>query len=439
MTLSRKWLRRLVVLLGALTILFLVLSITLDTSPTPVQLKSRGNNPPIASAAFAVSSQLDTVQVNRSSRHRARQLERVTYHPIYRQVIVNAMPRAATDASSDKLPKSAVLSAKETYEFFKNILLIVIFSPKRFELAYDVWQHYRIFFRYMTFCSSVSTTVDGIRIDGYNVVFGNMQYLAASRIVENITRTAKLRRGGDDGNKTSFPFEGFLFNADDLLLSPWAIAASRLNKSSTWASMMGIANVKSNAWVLPVSGMSVEKQFRYLRWPYFRKSRERMYNVIRKGGEPYENALRAAAEATSRKIYSESHYPVKLRNLSLHANGVMFYTIVDAYYVPRKLVTGFVDVTDNMAKYFIQMECAIPTALRILQPTYEMLKVQYYWSSSKQEDCVRSRWTMSVHGFHRCRHDHRFANLIYSNDTLRRRLYEDRELLRYAKNLKGLE
>ncbi|KAH9578403.1 hypothetical protein LSM04_006694 [Trypanosoma melophagium] len=438
MALTRKWLRRLALLLAALTVLFVTLSITLVTSPPSMPMKLGENDLLSPTAAAAAATQLGSVLVNRSSRHRAGQLERVTYHPNYRQVIVNAIPPAAAAAPSEQLPNSAVLSTRETYDFFKNILLIVIFSPKRFDLAYDVWQHYRVFFRYMTFCSSVSTTVDGIHIDGYNVVYGNMQYLAASRIVENITRTPRLRDGGD-GNKTGFPFEGFLFNADDLLLSPWAIAASRLNKSSTWSSMMGIANVKSRSWVLPVSGMSVEKRFRLVRWPFFPKTRMRMQTIIAEGGERYEEALREAAKATPKKIYAESHYPSKLRNLSLHANGVMFYAIVDTYYVPQRLVPGFVNVTDHMAEYSIHMECAIPTALRILQPTYEILKVQYYWSSTKQEDCIRGQWKASVHGFHRCRHDHRFAKLIYSNDTIRKRLYVDQHFLNYARRLHGLE
>ena len=103
----------------------------------------------------------------------------------------------------------------------------------------------------------------------------------------------------------------------------------------------------------------------------------------------------------------------------------MFYTIVDNFYVPAGRQALQFSKYSRVAREIGQhLETAIPTMLRMISPSYEVLRLQYYWSSVSGARCKRHRWSMSIDGFHRCRHDHIFSRMLYDETkmTLRKRI-----------------
>ena len=102
----------------------------------------------------------------------------------------------------------------------------------------------------------------------------------------------------------------------------------------------------------------------------------------------------------------------------------VFFTIVDTYYVPRKFALKYADVCDIMERNWVFGECGIATALRMLDWDIQTLHIQFYWSTLNAADCPRTRWGASFSGFHRCRHDHPFAEAIF-NESTRKQLMVD--------------
>ena len=66
-----------------------------------------------------------------------------------------------------------------------------------------------------------------------------------------------------------------------------------------------------------------------------------------------------------------------------------------------------------MAKAWVQQEAALGTVFSALdRGRYEILDVHYYWSN-KAAKYVRTAWKRTLHGFHRCRHDHEFVENLF--------------------------
>ena len=59
--------------------------------------------------------------------------------------------------------------------YLKNIVFMHMMSPTRYSLAPLVKKHYEPYFTHQIFTGPKNATVDGIKINGYNVVFGTMQ------------------------------------------------------------------------------------------------------------------------------------------------------------------------------------------------------------------------------------------------------------------------
>jgi hypothetical protein len=259
----------------------------------------------------------------------------------------------------------------------------------------------------------------------YDIVYGNEQYRAVAAIIREMI----LQR-----NAT---YEGFLYVCDDILLQPWSIAAKNFNKKIPWATQMGIANLNSTKPVSAVPGMSVQGKYRS-QWPYWRKNRPKLFGVAMEGGQEFRSAMFRAAKATHPLIYRWSKYS-KNRADDAALHWTIFYTIVDTYYIPRSLALRYAERCDLMAKHWIFGECAIATSIMSLSTVTETMDVQFYWSTLKADDCHRYKWNVMLEGFHRCRHDHKFATILYGDDAMREKLLTDKAFLSQALSVNGLE
>ena len=327
-------------------------------------------------------------------------------------------------------PIKAVPSTQDVRAFFSNVLLVVMMSPSRYHVIRRVKQHYEPFFQNIFFCGPKKDeknelTVDGITMHLYDIVYGNEQYRAVAAIIRDQLLVKKAT------------FEGFLYVCDDVLLQPWSIVAKQFNKKLPWATQMGIASLNSTKAVSAVPGMSVQGKYRS-QWPYWRKNRPKLFGVAIEGGEEFREAIFRSAKATHPLIYKWSKYSRnRADDASLH--WTIFYTIVDTYYIPTSLALKYCERCDLMAKHWIFGECAIATAIRSISTVYETMDIQFYWSTLKAEDCHRYKWNVMLEGFHRCRHDHKFTNVLYGDDATRQRLFVDKAFVAQALSLNGLE
>lgn len=349
----------------------------------------------------------------------------------------NASAAAADEASDPSLVSTLdkveglsahaapLLTAAETYHFFENTLVIMMMSPSRYHLVKNVYEHYKPFFKHMYFCGPQPADLYGIHISGFDIVYGNEQYRAVAKIIRDYVV-----------NKSAV-FDGVLYIGDDVMLQPWSIAGKRFNKNIPWATQMGIANLNNMRTVSAVPGMSVQGKYR-AQWPYWAKNRKKLVGVLEEGGAPFRDAMYRAAKATHPLIYKWSRYSFRaMTDEALH--NVIFYTIVDTYYIPWRLAMAYADRCDLMAKHWIFGECAIATAIRSLSPIYEQMDIQFYWSTLSAADCHRYKWAPMIDGFHRCRHDHKFAHLMYSSDAARASLKSNRTFMTEALRLNGLD
>ncbi|CUF14476.1 membrane-associated protein, putative [Bodo saltans] len=321
--------------------------------------------------------------------------------------------------------RAQLATTEETYRYFENILVIMMLSPSRYHLAEEVLAHYQPFFKNIFFCGPRPAKVGSVNVGGYNIVYGNEQYWAVRDIIRDYVV-----------NKSA-SFEGVLYIGDDVLLQPWSLAAKRFNKNIPWATQMGIANLQNPKPVAAVPGMSVQGKYRS-QWPYWAKNRKKLMNLQEEGGKTFKDAMYKAAKATHPLIYKWSKYSGKFATEeALH--NVIFYTIVDTYYIPWRLATQYADVCDLFAKHWIFGECAIATMIRYLSPVYETMDIQFYWSTLSAADCHRYKWNVMLDGFHRCRHDHKFSHLMYGSDATRDALRSNTSYLSAALALKGLD
>lgn len=310
-------------------------------------------------------------------------------------------------------------------EYFSRTLVIMMMSPSRYPLASIVRRHYAPFFSHMIFCGPKDAVVDGISIEGHDIVYGNEQYRAVRQILSRVL--------ANESNPQEY--DGMFYISDDVLIQTWSIVHRQLNRSIPWAAMMGIANTKSHAEVKAVPGMSVQRRYRDKPWPYWRKNRGKLTRLLLDGGIEWQNAMRLAAKSTSRLVYRWSKYPSALTD-EASLKWSVFYTIVDTYYVPRSMWEKYIAACALMAKHWVFGECAIATALRYLHPNYEQLDIQFYWSTLKASECHRSKWHMHVDGIHRCQHNHPFAEWIYHSDRTRQQLLENATMVKEAMQLK---
>jgi hypothetical protein len=229
-----------------------------------------------------------------------------------------------------------------------------------------------------------------------------------------------------EGTAAAAGLAGYLYLADDLLLQPWTLVG--LNKTVPWASMIGVANLFTSRMVKPTQGMAIEPEFRNMPWMQWRKNRARLGKVLDGPiGPIIRPGLARAFNTTPGFVRRTSGYRRRGPASAEELRHFVFFTIADAYYVPRSIARGFAEVCDAMAAQIVHGELAIPTALQALSETYEVLSVQYYWASpSAGTDCPRYRWNPDAVGIHRCIHDHPFAEAIY-NASSRRRLVADEE------------
>eukprot|EP00744_Colponema_vietnamica_P013639 GILI01019120.1.p1 GENE.GILI01019120.1~~GILI01019120.1.p1 ORF type:complete len:389 (+),score=-0.76 GILI01019120.1:130-1167(+) len=331
---------------------------------------------------------------------------------------------------------------KEVYKYFQNTLVIMMMSPPRYHIVEEVRDHYAPFFRHMVFCGPKNNSDYGIDIHGYDIVYGNMQYLAVKNILRhylsNITMLQKHAPPMDESLLTEDHITGMLYVADDLLIHPWSIAAKNYNKKMPWAVQMGIGHIRSWEKVAAVPMMAMESKFRKAGWPYWRRNHAKLNRALTEAGPEFRSRLAKAAEATHPIIYKWSKYNRLNYTMEEAREWTVFYTIIDTYYVPREMWMGYIEGAELMAKYWTFGECAIPTVLRSLHPTYEEMAAQFYWSGATAADCVRFKWSVQVDSFHRCRHDHYFAQLIYQDYDTRVLLNNNATFLKESLKMKDL-
>ena len=194
--------------------------------------------------------------------------------------------------------------------------------------------------------------------------------------------------------------------------------------------MMGVGSVggKKMLRTTPSAGMAVERETRKSHWAQWRKNRPRLATVLDSpfGVERLQPKLARAFQRTPRYVRRTTGWRRERRATEAELKYFVFFTIADAYYVPRSIARGFAEVCDAMAAQIVHGELAIPTALQALSPRYEALPVQYYWAEKNASRCPRRFWRPETAGVHRCAHDHIFASTLF-NATLRRRLVEDRD------------
>ena len=293
--------------------------------------------------------------------------------------------------------------------FFKNIVAVIMMSPGRYHLVDTVKRHYAPYFTHFYFCGPHNDTNFSVPIHGYDIVWGNEQYRAVSRIIRKLER-----------NPPTPDLEGYFYLSDDVMIQPWALVT--FDKRKIWGTLMGIANTKSGGQVLAVPGMSVEGKFRR-EWPYWKKNRGKLQRALSDGGPEMRAMLRENAKRMHPMTLKWSKYDRRLMSDEA-MEWAVYFTIVDTYYVPRRFAPKYADYCDIMERNWVFGECAIATALRALDWDIQTLHIQFYWSTLNAADCPRARWGASFSGFHRCRHDHPFTEKIF-NTTTRHRLMHD--------------
>ena len=388
-------------------------------------------------------------------------------------------------------PPTSVMPVEEVRKYFKDTLLIIMMSPPRYHLVNEVKKHYVQYFQHVFFCGPRNNSDFGVDIRGYDIVYGNEQYRAVNRILrEHYMNTSekssngkvagKLRGAGagaepegerwkvhlGSGN-ASFPIRhmtpdkatitGMLYVSDDVIMQPWSLAARGLNLKIPWTSQMGIANTDIDSWIDLVPGASILEQHRP-KWHFWTKHRHTVMAAIKAAEEPFRYRLALAAAETPLHIHHLSKYQdrqvtkeqdaedEKLWNYSKpyirnyrYLKWAAFFTTVDSYYVPRSMWGDYCEASDLMARFHVGLEVGVATMLRILHPVSEDVDIQYYWSSPSAADCHRMRWEMQSGGIHRCQHDHRFVQYIFSNDTIRNAILANRNgEVRYAHTVEGL-
>ena len=238
---------------------------------------------------------------------------------------VFAMIPPTVEPTSTVAPPPSIVTHAVTpdSEYFKDILVLIMTSPARFSVIPAVLENYGKGFPNIIVYGPRNHTFEyrgaGYRVVGMHTVFGNLQYVA---MMDAMTTYAHLN------------FTGYLFCNDDMMLHYWSLKTH--NKTRAWTSQRGIGYLGSTGLVKSVSGMSYELSHRGV-WPFWRQGvRIRLASVLRTAGA---DARKSLAEATSRtssttkheSVFQEGNYPSIDRN---YREFCVFYTVVDAYYVP---------------------------------------------------------------------------------------------------------
>ena len=387
-------------------------------------------------------------------------------------------------------------TAAETRRYFAGTLLVVMLSPSRYHLVPEVVRHYAPFFDHIALVGPVGAVdnATGRVIYGCEVGRGARQYICIASVMRrylsedaslvarhappkgyekgllredreaaiSATNAAAAAKGTEAGapyphpsSPSLFPFSqppsairsdnasasitGLLFTSDDVLLQPWAMAARRYSRLVPWSPQMGIGHIRSWYKVSPVPMMAMEPKLRRPGWVHWRKNFLALNAVLAEGGPLLRGRLAAAARATHPILYKWSRYNRLSYSAAEAAEWSVFFTIADVHYVPRRLWRGYVAVAALMERHAVMQELAIPTILRALHPTHEELQMQFYWFGQSAELCLKYAWDPLLDGFHRCRHDHAFAALIYGGgDTARAELHANATAREAAKVIGGL-
>ena len=315
------------------------------------------------------------------------------------------------------LAERVITPAPVVKEYLKNVVLMHMVSPTRYSLVPLLHKHYSPYFTHQIFTGPQNATVGDFAIEGHDVVFGTMQYLALMNVIRRIAAATPEQRAAQGLPAAYADIEGFFFLGDDMLLQPWMLYGR--NKRVVWSAGMGIANADNWRNVRPVPAMSMEKSRLKMNWPFWFKGRVgvlRVFNdsVVDWGAR--ENLYRASL-LTPPRVYHQSKYHDPTKELCCsekHKYSHMFYGLVDAFYVPGgETALRWCKYGDACKRQWMHLETAIPTTLRMVSPSYEVLNLQYYWASISAAKCVRGGWAIDVDGIHRCRHDHTFARLLY--------------------------
>eukprot|EP00760_Papus_ankaliazontas_P034882 PhM_4_TR7531/c1_g1_i3/m.28143 len=321
----------------------------------------------------------------------------------------------------------ACVGSSSRKTFFDDVLLVLMISPSRTQLVYDVVRHYCAAFPYMVLLGPNNAVVvdnndnsnglpSSLRILGFDVVWGNEQYRALRSYMRMFFVPKQFNY---DERRIVFPFAGFLWLADDLMLHYWSLTG--LDKDKIWSSQLGIASLKTaKRMVNAPASMSYEKQLRR-NWPFYKKSRSKMMRLLVNYTE-LKHRLYEAAIRTPQSVFYESHYlPFRQirTNKRTYFSYSMFFAIMDAYYMPARFIPAYLRYCKGLADVWVQQEAGLGTILAALSAgDYERLNINYYWLGTTAQ-CIRPGWSRELHGFHRCRHDNKFAKNLFKTEANR--------------------
>eukprot|EP00760_Papus_ankaliazontas_P034880 PhM_4_TR7531/c1_g1_i1/m.28144 len=319
----------------------------------------------------------------------------------------------------------ACVGSSSRKTFFDDVLLVLMISPSRTQLVYDVVRHYCAAFPYMVLLGPNNAVVvdnndnsnglpSSLRILGFDVVWGNEQYRALRSYMRMFFVPKQFNY---DERRIVFPFAGFVWLADDLMLHYWRL--TDLNKTKIWCSELGIASLlKSEHKVNSIRSMSYEQAVRVEGWSHYHRNRPKIAEVLRNYTELAPRLLEAAGRTPAR-VFRESSYVAlqkvtnpRLRRAVLSAS--MFYTLVDTYYLPTRYLAAYLRYLKALADARVHLEAGQGTILAALSKgDYERLNVNYYW---RQALCKRPGWSRDLHGFHRCHHGDSSVHQLFENE-----------------------
>lgn len=355
-----------------------------------------------------------------------------------------------------------------------DVVLVVMINPHR---ALDIpilQRHYVGVFHTIVFVGPLSSpaSVNGTTIH---------RFLIGNGVAQHWAMLGLFGTPAGDNVRTLPGARGVLWATDDVILHHWNLR--NLPRDSIWGPQFGVGNLLdrySSTFLPPSMNAHNDK----LKWAIFGDHKALLirffqrypeyiahangfarrlspkfhaecgsdYNHIRKNTthriELAQYRLSCSRRTTEKKkCFREfdkiSHFVVGM-NISYLAG---FYGSSDVYYVPMAALGKYLKMLQLLKTHSLpevmHMEIAIPFSLALVAEMEFMgrmtvMDLQYYWGREggalsdahvkvirgvrTELRCAHSLWRKEVHGFHRCVHEHPFAQWVLG-DSMRDRTY----------------
>ncbi len=268
------------------------------------------------------------------------------------------------DTCTAHLNKNLSMSFSMPWVQFENVLLLVVFNNPHYESIPYIETMYRPFFPYILFC--------GPGIPDFN--------LPNTRRVKNFHFSFYSYKGTKAGFakgafnyecmeaaiKMQFAVEGILFLADDVLVSIHHLTG--LNLSHAWYLPGSEVKTADVARKKSCSHGICDKKYD---WPWWTKFTEKALHLLKR--MEHESSISTIGKCY-RQLMVKTGGPNRL-------NGML----ADIYYIPRKLISDFVTLSQLFLEEEIWLEIAVPSIIQCLEgfETTQVLTGHRVWDHTR--------------------------------------------------------